>query len=81
MFFKEKTFSLLVAIIKHPGIIKHIIEQQNPPNKDIYDKISSKIAPINVVKSRKGTVTKIFLQVSILSVLNTSKKNEALNEL
>ena len=35
MFFKEKTFSLFDAIIKLPGIRKHIIEQQNPPNKDI----------------------------------------------
>ena len=80
-FFGEEYLSLLVIIIKAPGIKKQIIEQKKPPNIDIYDKISSKIAAMNVAKNKTGKVRKIFLRLSITSVPKASIKNEALREL
>ncbi len=81
IFFGEETFSLLVSTINAPGTRKKMIEQKNPPNKDIYDKISSKIAAINVAESITEYVTIIFFPVSISLVLKTNIKNEALSEL
>ena len=79
--FGDKYFSLLVIITKAPGIKKQIMEQKKPPKIAIYDKISSKIAPMKVARNKTGNVTKKFLLLSITSVLKANIKKEALNEL